>query len=149
MTPRPKIVPELYCADLARSLRFYVGTLGFTVRYERPAERFTYLDLGGAELMLEEPQDPSRTFLAAVPDYPFGRGVHLQIEVEDAGALYGQVHAAGCPVPLPLEDRWYQTSDHEEAGNRQFMVMDPDGYLLRFWHDLGTRRLGDRPALER
>jgi hypothetical protein len=26
-----------------------------------------------------------------------------------------------------------------EAGNRQFVVTDPDGYLLRFYEDMGSR----------
>jgi len=26
-----------------------------------------------------------------------------------------------------------------EAGNRQFIVADPDGYLLRFFSDVGRR----------
>jgi hypothetical protein len=36
----PPVVPELDVADLARSLRFYVGALGFGCRTERPEERF-------------------------------------------------------------------------------------------------------------
>ena len=39
---------------------------------------------------------------------------------------------------MPLEERWYRRED-EELGNRQFVVADPDGYLLRFFTNLGTR----------
>ena len=35
----PRLVPELICSDLERSLAFYTGVLGFAVRYSRPAER--------------------------------------------------------------------------------------------------------------
>jgi catechol 2,3-dioxygenase-like lactoylglutathione lyase family enzyme len=52
---RPRLVPELVCSDLARSLDFYVGVLGFAVVYERTEERFAYLEREGAELMLEQP----------------------------------------------------------------------------------------------
>jgi catechol 2,3-dioxygenase-like lactoylglutathione lyase family enzyme len=135
---RPRIVPEFYCSDFPRSLHFYVSVLGFAVRYDRPEERFAYLDLNGAELMIEQTMDLSRTFLAGPAQYPFGRGVNLQIEVEDADLLYARVQAANSPIFLPLEDRWYRLEE-EESGNRQFVVMDPDGYLLRFWHSLGTR----------
>ena len=134
----PKIVPELYCSDFQRSLAFYVEVLGFNVRYSRPEERFAYLDLDGAELMIEQPPDPARTFVVAPMEYPFGRGINLQIEVADADLLYQRVRAANCPVFLPLEDRWYRR-DAQEEGNRQFVVLDPDGYLLRCWHNLGTR----------
>ena len=34
------LVPEFDVLDLARSLRFYVGVLEFSVLFERPAERF-------------------------------------------------------------------------------------------------------------
>ena len=134
----PRIVPELYCSDFSRSRRFYTEALGFAVRFERHEERFAYLDLDGAELMIEQTIDPARTFVAGELAYPFGRGMHLQIEVGDADTLYERVRAAGGRVFLPIEERWYRVGDTEQ-GNRQFVVMDPDGYLLRFWHDLGAR----------
>jgi hypothetical protein len=31
-----------------------------------------------------------------------------------------------------------------QAGNRQFVVADPDGYLLRFYTRLGSRPSGRR-----
>jgi catechol 2,3-dioxygenase-like lactoylglutathione lyase family enzyme len=135
---RPKIVPELYCSDINRSLSFYTEVCGFLVRYARPGERFAYLDRNGAELMIEQPADPKRTILAATLEHPFGRGVNLQIEVNDVERLHERARAAGCRIILPLEDRWYRI-DHNEAGNRQFAVMDPDGYILRFFCDLGRR----------
>ena len=50
-----KLVPELYCSDFERSLRFYVEILGFRILYDRPEEKFAYLDREGAELMIEQP----------------------------------------------------------------------------------------------
>ena len=47
MTMRPLIVPELICTDLDESLTFYVGLLGFRILYDRPEDRFAYLDRGG------------------------------------------------------------------------------------------------------
>jgi hypothetical protein len=37
-----------------------------------------------------------------------------------------------------LEERWYRRGD-TRLGNHQFVVADPDGYLLRFFQDLGER----------
>jgi len=136
-----RLVPELICADFARSLAFYTELLGFAVRYARPEERFAYLDRDGAELMIE--QSVGRTFLAAPLEYPYGRGVNFQIAVDDVMELYTRVGDAGCPLYLPLEEQWYRRGA-EEAGNRQFIVPDPDGYLLRFFQDLGARPLGRR-----
>jgi hypothetical protein len=53
-------------------------------------------------------------------------------------AVHGRVLAYGSPIFLPMEERWYRR-DAQEVGNRQFVVMDPDGYLLRIIGDLGTR----------
>ena len=115
------LVPELYCSDLERSVAFYVDVLGFAVVYDRPEERFVYLQHDGAELMLEEPT--GRTFLAAELEYPYGRGVNLQIEVADVRALYAAVQTAAWPVFLELETRWYRRGDLL-LGNRQFVVQD-------------------------
>ncbi len=133
-----KIVPELYCSDFPRSLHFYAEVLGFNVRYVRQEERFAYLDLAGATLMIEQTVEETRTLVAGDLDYPFGRGINLQISIDDVDALYTRVQAAGSRIFLPLEERWYR-HHAEEVGNRQFVVMDPDGYLLRFAQDLGAR----------
>jgi catechol 2,3-dioxygenase-like lactoylglutathione lyase family enzyme len=135
-----KLVPELYCTDLERSLEFYIQVCGFAVRYSRPEDRFAYLDLDGAELMLEQTVTPERTFVAAPLEYPLGRGMNLQIETADVRALHDRASKRGCRIFLPLEERWYRR-ETEEVGNAQFVVMDPDGYLLRFFESLGARAL--------
>ena len=134
----PPVVPELDVADLDRSLRFYVEILEFDCRFQRPEERFAYLTRGPVHLMLEQADGPGRRFRTAPLDYPFGRGINLQIEVPDVDALYARTVEAGAVVHVRLEERWYRQGD-EEAGNRQFVVVDPDGYLLRFFSALGRR----------
>jgi lactoylglutathione lyase len=128
-------VPELICSDLARSRSFYCDVLGFGVRYERPDERFVYLEREGAELMLEQPLTRDRLFPVAELVAPFGRGVNLQIEVHDVNAVHADVLAAGFDVFLPLEERRYERDD-DAVVVRQFAVQDPDGYLLRFSQQL-------------
>ena len=49
-----QLTPELDVLDLERSLAFYVGVIGFTVMFDRPEERFAFLDLDGVHLMIEE-----------------------------------------------------------------------------------------------
>jgi catechol 2,3-dioxygenase-like lactoylglutathione lyase family enzyme len=129
-----RLVPELICSSIERSLEFYVGVLGFTVRYARPEERFAYLERDGAEIMLEQPT--GRTFLTAPLEHPYGRGINLQIEVADVQALYAAVRASAWPLLLELEEKWYR-QDQLMRGNRQFVIQDPDGYVLRFFDDLG------------
>jgi len=131
-----RLVPELCCSDFDRSLRFYTEVLGFRVLYARPEERFAYLEREGAELMIEQPT--ARAFVAGKLSYPYGRGMNLQIEVSDVESLYERARASGSKLYLELEERWYRRDD-VLLGNRQFVVPDPDGYLLRFFEDIGQR----------
>lgn len=134
---RPKVVPELDVSDLDASLGFYVAICGFEVAYARAEERFAYLDLGGAQLMLQEAAGPGRRFRTASLERPFGRGVNLQIEVGDLDSLYRRVDGAGVHTLWGPEERWYRRSS-DTVGQRQFVVADPDGYLLRFFQPIGS-----------
>ena len=134
----PRLVPELICSDIGRSRAFYCDVLGFEVRYERPRERFMYLDRHGAELMLEQPLERGRLFPRAELVHPYGRGVSLEIDVDDVDEAHAAVQAAGLEPFLPLEERWYERGT-DAIGVRQFAVQDPDGYLLRLSQRLGTR----------
>lgn len=144
------LTPEIDVSDLAMSLRFYVNVLEFRVLFERPAERFAYLERPGAELMIEEAAGPGRRFRTAPLEAPFGRGVNFQLRVKDVDAIMNRAIAAGAEIVVPMEQRWYQVDVVQpggrwqkvgptEAGNRQFVVADPDGYLWRPFEDLGAR----------
>jgi len=135
-TRRRRLVPELDVSDLDTSLAFY-GVLGFAVLYTRPEERFAYLELDGVNLMIEEAGGPGRRFRTAPLERPFGRGINFQIEVSHIDRVLERVLAAGYAPLIPMEERWYKTG-RGLAGNRQFVVADPDGYLLRFFQDLGA-----------
>lgn len=144
------LVPELDVTDLDPSLRFYVGVLGFRALFERPAERFAYLERDGVELMVQEAAGPGRRFRTASLEPPYGRGVNFQLRVDDVDALLERAIGAGAAIVVSMEERWYrvdvaeiggrwQTKGPTEAGNRQFVLADPDGYLWRPYRDLGTR----------
>ena len=134
---RPRLVPELICSDLEKSLAFYVGILGFSILYARPEELFAYLDRGGAELMLEQFEPGARMLARAPLDQPFGRGINLQVRVDDVDGVHKAVVDAGLRPFLPIEERWYRRDD-TEIGIRQFIVQDPDGYLIRLHHASDT-----------
>ncbi|MDE0724145.1 MAG: VOC family protein [Alphaproteobacteria bacterium] len=133
----PKIVPELYVSDLGKSLKFYTEIAGFSVKYDRPAEGFAYLDNNGAHLMLEEIDNPSTDspWITGELKAPLGRGINFQIEVDDVDTIYQKAAEQNILITLPIEEKWYQTGD-TEGGNRQFMLQDPDGYLLRFFTEI-------------
>ncbi|WP_243392645.1 bleomycin resistance protein [Kinneretia aquatilis] len=134
------MVPELAVSDLAASLHFY-RACGFEVRFRRDDPPFAYLELGRAQLMLE--QDHAHSWLTAPTETPRGRGMNLQIEVEDVEQLQAQLRQFGCPLFRALEESWYPVSEREEEGQLEFLVQDLDGYLLRFCQVLGSR---ERPS---
>jgi catechol 2,3-dioxygenase-like lactoylglutathione lyase family enzyme len=144
------LVPELDVTSLAASLRFYAEVLEFRVLFERPAERFAYLERDGVELMIEEAAGPGRRFRTAPLELPHGRGVNFQLRVDDVDVVHARAVAAGADIVVPMEERWYRVDVAEsggrwevkgptEAGNRQFVLADPDGYLWRPYRDLGMR----------
>lgn len=101
------------------------------------------LDYQGGHLMLDQirnnvSDESGRNWLSGPIEYPFGRGINLQIMSNEVDALYRRVQESGAPVFLPMEEKWYRSNDIE-LGNRQFIVLDPDGYMLRFAQDLGKR----------
>lgn len=97
------------------------------------------LEHQGAQLMIEQMNQPGgRSWLAAETLTPFGRGINLQIFTKNINALYKRVQNSDAKIFMEIEEKWYRM--HEGyGGNRQFIVLDPDGYLLRFAEDLGTR----------
>ena len=97
------------------------------------------LERQGSRIMLDEIVKPtmsgSRTWLAAPLEFPFGRGVNLQIKTTAVDALYEHVQTTGARIFLPIENKWYRAND-VEIGQRQFIVLDLDGYMLRFVEEL-------------
>jgi len=140
------LVPELLCRDVAASLVFYVGVLGFERLHGRDDPAFAYLDREGAQIMLEELVPGA--WLTGPMEPPFGRGINLQIEASDLALLEVALAVAGHPLFRAPEEAWYAGADRL-YGQRQLLVQDPDGYLLRFCQDLGERPLDDRPATGR
>ncbi len=133
------LVPELSVSDIAHSINFYTHILGFTIAYQRIEEGFAYLTRGDVHLMLDA-IDVGRTWKTAEFAYPLGRGVNLQIEVDSLTPLLLKFQSHSIPLFLETEERWYR-KDATEVGQKQVIVQDPDGYLLRFCESLGERPL--------
>ena len=135
------LVPELTVLDLAASLGFWCDVLGFEIAYQRPEHGFAYLERGGAQVMLELSHGSWET---GALEPPLGRGINIMIFVEDIDQLIAALVGAGWPLFRSPEDAWYRMGE-QEIGQREFLVQDPDGYLLRFAQSLGRRPFGIRP----
>jgi catechol 2,3-dioxygenase-like lactoylglutathione lyase family enzyme len=129
------LVPELCVTDLDASLRFWCGLLGFVVAYDRPAARFAFLTRGAAQIMLCQRNGSWET---AALEYPLGRGMNLQTMIEPLDPVLGALEAAGWPLFEAPSEAWYRVGDAEH-GQRECLVQDPDGYLVRLAEDLGSR----------
>lgn len=140
------LVPELSVSDLEKSMRFYRDIVGFTILFERPENRFAYMTFHGSELMIEEdrPREGISALWIIEPlDYPRGRGLNFSIDCPDAEGLARRLVTSGVPLRKPVEDNWYRENEILH-GERNFLVQDPDGYLLRFTQRLGTRPVGSQ-----
>ena len=134
------LTPELLCRDIKVSLPFYLDVLGFRIQYQREETGFAMIERQGARLMLDQlVHDNPRKWIAGQLEVPFGRGINLQIETTSVDDLYAKAQGAGATIFLPMEEKWYRTND-VYVGNRQFIVLDPDGYMLRFYEPLGERK---------
>lgn len=134
-----KLVPELLVSNFAQSLRFYKEVLGFKQLYDRPEEAFAYLDRNGAQIMIVQHEaGDERSWIAGELVQPFGRGMNQEIEVEEVEALHAACLRHGARIFLPVEEKWYRR-ETLLLGVRQFIVLDPDGYLLRLSQSLGTK----------
>lgn len=137
----PDLVPELLVSDIAASIEFWCGMCGFEIAYDRPDEGFAYITRGSAHIMLEQ-CGLGRNWLAGVLEQPFGRGANLQIAVAELEPILSALEGAAWPLFMQQETKWYRVSGAEESGVRQFLVADPDGYLIRFQSSVGRRAVG-------
>ena len=131
------LVPEFTVAKLAASLAFYQA-IGFGIRYQRREPDFAYIELGQAQLMLEQEHPTGWNVLPL--DRPLGRGINFQIQVPDLVCVTQALAGLGVPIFSAPQEAWYSTQDGEARGQRALLVQDPDGYLLRFAQCLGSRK---------
>ena len=128
------MVPELLVSDIKESLGFWCGVLGFAVVYDRPEQGFAYLHRDGAQLMLCARSGEWET---APLERPFGRGVNLQVTVTSIAAILAALKTAGIDLFEQPAEKWRRTGDGWTCC-REFLVQDPDGYLVRLLEPLGT-----------
>lgn len=124
-----KLIPELTVIDIVKTKHFYIDILGFSIEYEREADKFIFVSLDGSQFMFEEIHEDG--WNVAAMEYPFGRGINFSIEVNDIDAIYEKLIHENYPLY-----RQMMVNEYEVDGNcleqKEFLVQDPDGYLLRF-----------------
>ena len=133
-----KLIPELTVSNLVESLKFY-KTAGFKIEYERPENKFSFISIGEIQFMLQEDSDNDKWDVAPL-SYPYGNGINFQLEVDDVDKVYNSLKENNYKIAYEMEENWYR-QDNRLLGNKEFLVQDPDGYLLRFSEDLGEKQI--------
>ena len=121
------LIPELTVSNIEKSKEFYLE-LGFKIKYERIENKFCFLELENNQLMIEEINDNWNT---AVMEYPFGRGINISMSVSDVEKMYNKLKNKNFKIFLDLEYHTYKV-DEIIYNDKEFLIQDPDGYLLRF-----------------
>jgi len=137
------LIPEFSVTDLNRTLDFYTKILGFTIEYRRDDSHFAFLSWNaGQQIMIEQINGNWQT---GEMEYPFGRGINFQFEVRSVNELLDLLKKHDYPVFVEPEENWYRVKNNE-WGSLEFLIKDPDGYLLRFSEDLGFREIKETVA---
>lgn len=124
-----KLFPLLVTSRLTETKRFYIDKLGFTAAFDAP----TYLqvrsaDEAGPELCFMTPD--ALPDGAVLPEFP-GKGVLMSIPTADVDAKYRELLAKDLkPLNEPANKPW---------GWRSFLLADPNGLILDFFHVLDEK----------
>lgn len=132
-----KNLPELSVTNLEKSLEFY-KTAGFKIEYERPENKFAFISLDEIQFMLQELRENEKWELAPLT-FPFGNGINFQLDIKNVDNIYNNLKNK-YKLAFEIEDNWYR-QDNKLLGCREFLIQDPDGYLLRFSEDLGENSI--------
>jgi len=129
------LVCELYVEEISTSLRFWQNILGFEIAYQRPEERFIYLQRhDGAQLMLYQPEEKPAIKSTAVLE---PKAV-LQIFVDSLSPVEAAANKQGWPLLRGPEDVWRRWGDRM-GGKREIRLSDPDGHRVLVAEDIGER----------
>lgn len=122
------LIPELTASDIEQTKEFYTKILNFKIEYERPEDLFVFLSLEGNQLMFQQNND---VWDVGELEYPYGRGINFEMTVSDVEKLYQRVLDSGVKPFREIKISHYRKDDTDIV-QKEFLVQDPDGYLLRF-----------------
>ena len=122
------LIPELSVFDIFQTKNFY-EELGFKIEYERREEKFVFMSFQDSQFMFEQIHDEGWSTGELI--YPLGRGINFSIAVDDIENLYTLVKSKKLEIYKKLTKSVYLVNGIEEI-QMEFLIQDPNGYLLRF-----------------
>jgi predicted enzyme related to lactoylglutathione lyase len=115
----------LACKDLDKAVKFYKEQLGFRIVSEESEKDFVTLEFAENSIMLEK----DKLFKEALPELKeelsrnqYGVGMTIFIHVDDADRRYRDIKAKGVKI--------YSKIATKPWGAREFVIKDPEGYML-------------------
>ncbi|SHI30165.1 Glyoxalase/Bleomycin resistance protein/Dioxygenase superfamily protein [Cruoricaptor ignavus] len=117
-----QLKPGIITQNLEESKMFYTEVLNFSVVYE--ADFFILMSTpnGRSEISFLMPNHPSQDPIFH-PAYD-GKGIYLNIEVDDVDAYYHELKQKGVEIYLDIRD--------EPWGERHFVIMDTNNVPIDF-----------------
>lgn len=130
-----QMIPEFDVFNLDETLHFYVDLIGFKVAYDRPEDKFAFLELEDVQFMVQEIDKENLKWDTGELKYPLGVGINFQIDVKNIDEIYNRLKEDNYKIFVEMEDHYYRKDD-EMLGEREFLVQDPNGFVLRFAQDI-------------
>lgn len=123
-----KTIPELSVFDINKSKNFYLNVLGAKIEYERQEDKFVFLSLEENQLMLEEIHDNGWNIGELT--YPLGQGINISLEIKNVDSIYQRVKEHNITLYRDMKIS-HHTGANEIIKQKEFLLQDPNGYLLR------------------
>lgn len=121
------LIPELSVTNIEKSKKFYLN-LGFKIMYERKEDKFCFLYLEDNQIMIEE---INNNWNVGEMKYPFGNGINISMTVSDIDSFYESIISKKIVLFRKIKTSKYRV-DNIIYEDKEFLLQDPDGYLLRF-----------------
>ncbi len=121
------LIPELSVSNIENSKKFY-QEIGFEIIYERPEDKFCFIQLEGNQIMIEE---INSNWNAGELKYPYGNGINISMSIKDVEELYNLLKNKDIKFFIDLKISEYKVNN-KIFRDKEFLIQDPDGYLLRF-----------------
>lgn len=121
------LIPELSVSNIADSIKFYTE-IGFKIMYERKEDKFCFLELENNQIMIEQINDNWNT---GILEYPFGRGINISMSINNIDEFYEKIVEKNIKIFQELKINKYKVNNITYE-DKEFLIQDPDGYLLRF-----------------
>lgn len=135
-----QMIPELDVFNLKESIHFYVDLIGFNIEYERKEDKFAFLQFKKIQLMIQEIDFDNNKWGTGKLEYPLGTGINFQLDVTNIDEIYDRLKKDNYTIFVDMEDHWYR-KDNVLMGCREFLVQDPNGFVIRFSQDLEEKEV--------